>query len=112
MMRKMMNLKAWQLCGAGLVALATGSVFADETVVAITGGQIGISAIGVGLAIGLAAVGVAIGMGLAAGRALEGIARNPTASKEVFTPFVLALAFMEVPALLGFAVAFILLGKL
>ena len=109
MMQKMMNLKAWQLCGAGLVALAAGSAFAEN---AVGGGHIGISAIGVGLAVGLAAIGVAIGMGLAAGRALEGIARNPTASKEVFTPFVLALAFMEVPALLGFAVAYLLMGKL
>jgi F-type H+-transporting ATPase subunit c len=110
MVRELGKLKAWQLWSAGLVALMAGSAFAEDVVV--SGGHIGISAIGVGLAVGLAAIGVAIGMGLAAGRALEGIARNPTSSKEVFTPFVLALAFMEVPALLGFAVAYLLMGKL
>jgi len=111
MIRELKKLKAWQLSGAALSALAAGSAFADSAVV-VGGGTIGISAIGVALAVGLAAIGVALGMGLAAGRALEGIARNPTSSKEVFTPLVLALAFMEVPALLGFAVAYLLMGKL
>ncbi len=110
MVQQLGKLKAWQVCGASIAAVAASSAFADGA--AVASGHIGISAIGVALAVGLAAIGVALGMGLAAGKALEGIARNPTSSKEVFTPFVLALAFMEVPALLGFAVAYLLMGKL
>jgi len=40
----------------------------------------GLIAIGAGLAIGLAAIGSGIGQGIAAGKALEGMARQPEAA--------------------------------
>ena len=68
-------------------------------------------ALGSGLAIGLAAFGAALGQGLSSGKALEGMARNPTSKSEVFFPMILALALMEFQALLGFTVAFLWYAK-
>ena len=62
-------------------------------------------AIGAGLAIGLAAFGGGIGQGRAAGSALEGIARNPSASGKVFVPFILGMALIESLVLFGLLIA-------
>lgn len=62
-------------------------------------------AIGSGLAIGLAALGGGIGQGRAAGSALEGIARNPSASGKVFVPFILGMALIESLVLFGLLIA-------
>lgn len=58
------------------------------------------------LAIGLGAFGAASAQGRAASAALEGVARNPSAKGEVFTPLILSLVFMELQALLCFVIAF------
>ena len=55
----------------------------------------GLGNIGVGLAIGLAVLGGAMGQGKIGSAALEGIARNPSASDKVFVPMILGLAFVE-----------------
>lgn len=47
------------------------------------------------LAVGLAAFGGAMAQSRAATAALEGMARNPAAAEKIFTPMILALAFME-----------------
>ena len=73
---------------------------------------LGLIGIGAGLAIGLAAFGAASAQGRAVGSAVEGIARNPNAKGEMFQSFILGLVFMEFQALLGFAMAFILAGKI
>ena len=70
----------------------------------------GLIAIRAGIAVGLAAFGAAMAQGRAAAAALGGIARNPSARGEVFGALVLSLAFMEVPAFLGFVIAFMLKG--
>ena len=70
----------------------------------------GLVAIGAGIAIGLATFGAASAQGRAASSAVEGIARNPNSKDSVFTPFILSIVFMEFQALLGFAVAFLILG--
>lgn len=70
----------------------------------------GLTAIGSGLAIGAAALGATLGQGKTAGAAMEGIARNPNAKDALFTPFIIGLAFMETQALLGFVIAFLLIG--
>jgi F-type H+-transporting ATPase subunit c len=61
--------------------------------------------IGAGLAIGLAALGGGIGQGRAAGSALEGIARNPSASGKVFVPFILGMALIESLVLFALLIA-------
>jgi F-type H+-transporting ATPase subunit c len=74
--------------------------------------NLGMLAIGAALAIGLAALGGAMGQGRAAAAALEGIARNPSASGKVFTPFILGLALIESLVLMAFLVAAGFLGPI
>ena len=71
----------------------------------------GLIALAAGLAIAIAAFGGALGQGRAAAAALEGVARNPGARKDVFVPFILALALIESLVLYGLLIAFILSGK-
>lgn len=69
------------------------------------------SAITQGLAIGVAAFGGALGQGKAATAALEGIARNPSASGRIFTPFILALALIESLVIYALVIAFVINGQ-
>lgn len=69
-------------------------------------------AIAMALAIGLAALGGGLGQGRAAAAALEGICRNPSSSKDVFTPMLLGLAFIESLVIFALVIAFMLQGRL
>jgi F-type H+-transporting ATPase subunit c len=69
-------------------------------------------AIAMALAIGLAALGGGLGQGRAAAAALEGICRNPTSAKDVFTPMLLGLAFIESLVIFALVIAFMLNGRL
>jgi F-type H+-transporting ATPase subunit c len=69
---------------------------------------LGLAALGAGIAIGLATFGAASGQGKAAASALEGIARNPSASGSMFLPLILSLVFMEALGILAFLIAFFL----
>ncbi len=84
--------------------MISGAAFAEGAEAAVSSGN-GLIAIGSALAIGLAAIGASGGQGKAAGAALEGIARNPGSKDSVFVPMLISLAFIELPALLGFLVA-------
>jgi F-type H+-transporting ATPase subunit c len=96
-----------------LTLLTTSVAFAAEGGMEAAASGRGAIAIGAGLAIGLAAIGGALGQGRAASAALEGISRNPGASDKVFTPMLLALAFMESLVIFAFLVAFVALaGKI
>lgn len=88
--------------------LISGMAFAQD---GETSSAAGLIAIGAGLAIGLGTFGAASGQGKAAAAALDGMARNPNAKGEVFAPFIIALAFMELQAFLALAIAFTLAGK-
>jgi F-type H+-transporting ATPase subunit c len=48
-----------------------------------------------GFAIGAAALGCALGQGKIVSAALEGIARNPGAREQIFTPMLLGIVFVE-----------------
>lgn len=65
-----------------------------------------------GLAIGIAAAGCGIGQGRAGAAALDGIARNPTASDKLFTPMILVLALIESLCIYALVIAIILIGKI
>lgn len=67
------------------------------------------SAVGAALAIGLSTLGPGIGQGNAAGKALEGIARQPEAQGRIQGTMFIAFAIMEALALYGLVVALILL---
>ena len=65
-----------------------------------------------GLAIGLGAFGGAIGQGWSASSALQGIARNPSASGQIFTPMIIALALIESLVIYSLVVAIMLWTKI
>ncbi len=69
-------------------------------------------AMSAGFGIGIAAFGGAYGQGQAASAALEGIARNPNASDEIFTPLILALALIESLVIYALLIAFLLWLKI
>lgn len=68
----------------------------------------GLKLIGTALAIGLGAIGPGMGIGLLAGRALEGIARNPEAEGKIRTNMILAMAFAEAIAIYALVIALII----
>lgn len=55
----------------------------------------GVMAMSAGLAIGVAAAGGALGQSKGLAAALEGIARNPSASGKLVTPMIIGLAMIE-----------------
>lgn len=69
-------------------------------------------ALGAGLGIGIAAFGGGLGQGRAVASALEGIARNPSASDRIFTPMIVGLALIESLVIYALVIAFILQGKI
>ncbi|MBN1337519.1 MAG: ATP synthase F0 subunit C [Deltaproteobacteria bacterium] len=71
----------------------------------------GLVGLGAGLAMGLGVLGAGLGQGLLAGRALEGIARNPQAGGKIQVSMLLALAFPESLVLFALVVAYMLQGK-
>ena len=60
-----------------------------------------------GIGIGIAAFGGALGQAKAAAAALEGIARNPSASGKIFVPMIIALALIESLVIYAFLVTFV-----
>lgn len=84
---------------AALFVLATGVALADDG-----GGANWGLGVGAGIGIGLAALGGGFGQGRTASAALEGMARNPQAAGNLFTPMMIALVFTETLVLFAFAV--------
>src|SRR5689334_15793963 len=108
-----MNKKVLFLLGLFLVVLAS-PLFAQGAAAAAGKGDLALLglALGAGLAIGVAAAGCGVGQGIAVSSALEGIARNPSASDKIFTPMIIGLALIESLAIYGLVIAFILQGKI
>lgn len=74
-----------------------------------SGGYIAMAA---GITIGVAALGGALGQGKVGSSAMEGIARNPQAQKEMFVPMIIGLALIESLVIYALVIAFQLVGKL
>jgi len=85
--------------------LFTGMAFADDS--GATHSGMDLAGMGAGLGLGLAALGGAIGQGKTAAAALEGIARNPSASDKIFTPMIIGLALIESLVLYALLIAFL-----
>lgn len=83
---------------------------AAGSVASAVGSTTGLVAIGIGIMMGLAVLGGTLGQSKAAAMALDGIARNPAASKQLTTPFILALALMESLVLFAFVIGFFMQG--
>ena len=71
-----------------------------------------IYAIAAALAIALSTMFPALGQGKAAKAALEGIARQPEAAKEIRSTLLLSLALMEALTIYGLLIAFMIIGKI
>ncbi|MCC6278234.1 MAG: ATP synthase F0 subunit C [Oligoflexia bacterium] len=90
--------------------LLASPAFAEEVAGAAAGGK-GMYALAAAIAIGVAAVGGALGQGRAVTAALDGIARNPSASGKIFLPMILGLALIESLVIYALVIAFQLVGK-
>ena len=68
--------------------------------------ETGLIAIATALAIALSTLGPGIGQGIAASKAMEAIARQPEASKDIRSTLILSLGLMEALTIYGLLIAF------
>ncbi|MBS3908081.1 MAG: ATP synthase F0 subunit C [Actinobacteria bacterium] len=73
--------------------------------------EINLAHLGAGLAIGLGAIGPGVSVGIIAGKALEGMARQPEASATLRTTMIIGIVFAEAIALYSFVVSILLFSK-
>ncbi|MBQ3537921.1 MAG: ATP synthase F0 subunit C [Clostridia bacterium] len=69
-------------------------------------------AIAAAIAIALSTVAPAIAQGLTAKSAMESIARQPDAAKDIRSTLIIALALMEALTIYGLLIAFMLISKI
>ena len=74
--------------------------------------ETGLIAIAAAIAIALSTVGPAIGQGIAPPKAMEAIARQPQASKDIRSTLILSLGLMEALTIYGLLIAFMLIAKI
>ena len=70
-----------------------------------------IIAIAAAIAIALSTLGPALGQGKTAAAAMEGIARQPEAAKDIRSTLIISLALMEALTIYGLLIAFMLVAK-
>ncbi len=68
-------------------------------------------AIAAALAIAVSTIGPAIGQGMTARAAMESIARQPDAAKDIRSTLIISLALMEALTIYGLLIAFMLVAK-
>lgn len=69
-------------------------------------------AIAAAIAISVSTIGPAIAQGLTAKSAMESIARQPDAAKEIRSTLIISLALMEALTIYGLLIAFMLVAKI
>ena len=74
--------------------------------------ETGLIAIATAIAIALSTLGPGIGQGIAASKAMEAIARQPEASKDIRSTLILSLGLMEALTIYGLLIAFMLVAQL
>src|SRR5690606_5920337 len=94
-----------------LMNLLPALAFAQDGAAADGSGR-GLIGLATAVCMSLAAFGGAFAQGKASAAALEGIARNPQAQKQIFTPMIISLALVESLVIYAFVIAFFLLGKI
>ncbi|MEW6490635.1 MAG: ATP synthase F0 subunit C [Thermodesulfobacteriota bacterium] len=103
--------KLWTVAPVALfVLLAAAPAFAqeDESGLAFRG----LLALSAGLAIAIAAAFGALGQARGLAAALEGIARNPSASGKLVTPMIIGLAMIESLVIYALVIALMIVLKL
>ena len=68
-------------------------------------------AIAAAIAIAVSTIAPAIAQGLTAKSAMESIARQPDAAKDIRSPLIISLALMEALTIYGLLIAFMLVAK-
>ena len=71
-----------------------------------------IIAMAAAIAIALSTLGPSIGQGITAKAAMESIARQPDAAKDIRSTLISALALMEALTIYGLLIAFMLISKI
>ena len=71
-----------------------------------------IIAIAAAMAIALSTIGPSIGQGITAKSAMESIARQPDAAKDIRSTLIVSLALMEALSIYGLLIAFMLVSKI
>ena len=71
----------------------------------------GLIALAAAIVMGLSTLGPGIAQGITASKAMEAIARQPEASKEIRSTLILSLGLMEALTIYGLLIAFMLVGK-
>ncbi len=93
--------------------LVSAQAFAQDAAAGASSiGDKGLYALGIGLMLGLAAFGATTGQSRVGASAMEGLARNPQASKQIFTPMIVVLALIESLFILTWLIAFLVNGKI
>lgn len=92
-------------------ALYASTAYAEEMASAAQNGNHAYYALAAGLAIGIAALGGALGQGRIGGAAMDGIARNPQAAKDMFIPMIIGLVLIESLVIYALVIAILLQGK-
>ena len=69
-------------------------------------------AIAAALAIAFSTIGPAIGQGMTAKAAMESIARQPDAAKDIRSTLIISMALMEALTIYGLLIAFMLVSKI
>jgi F-type H+-transporting ATPase subunit c len=97
-------MKKWSvlLMALAMVMLLAPAAFAQGGAQQTGGESQGLLFIAAAFGMGIAAFGCGLGQGKIGSAALEGIARNPGAAKNIFTPMLLSLAFVETLVLFTF----------
>ena len=72
----------------------------------------GLIAIAAALAIAISTIAPAIGHALTASKAMEAIARQPEAAKDIRSTLILSLGLMEALTIYGLLIAFMLVAKI
>jgi len=71
-----------------------------------------IIALAAAIAIAISTLGPAIGQGKPAAAAMESIARQPSAAKDIRSTLIIAMALMEALTIYGLLIAFMLVAKI
>lgn len=71
----------------------------------------GLAYLSAGLGMGMAAIGTSFGIGLLSFKAMEAIARQPSAANSIQTTGIILTAFMEAIALYTLVVSILLIFK-
>ncbi len=72
----------------------------------------GIIALAAALVMGISTIGPSIAQGMTASKAMEAMARQPEAAKDIRSSLILSLGLMEALTIYGLLIAFMLVAKI